>query len=298
MFNCQEITKLFYVAHGNFGDELSLYLVEKITGKNFSRATRYEDDKLVAIGSILSRDILYTRSYVWGSGTLTRQAFEKKPFQLFPLNRMLKRTINEIRRLPPPCDLLAENPFFVQKKAVICAVRGPRTRDLLLKEGVKCPAIYGDPAIVLPKFYAPKAKSKYPIGLILHHSQENLFDKYALEELGIHLISILREGAEQLEEFIDEVASCERVFTSSLHGLIVAQAYGVPAQWLQMAGQPIHEDECHKFYDYLQGANQIEQTPIVMENSLDEIAKLKDMTPPRVMPFIGVDALLDAFPIR
>ena len=49
-----EIIKLNYWAgHKNFGDELSPYLVEKITGKKVQYAGQKELNKLTAIGSII-----------------------------------------------------------------------------------------------------------------------------------------------------------------------------------------------------------------------------------------------------
>lgn len=64
-----------------------------------------------------------------------------------------------------------------------------------------------------------------------------------------------------ITKFIDEVCSCEFIVSSSLHGLIIANAYGVPAVRLIVNGHSIHPNKHDKFRqdfkfdDYLSGLN-------------------------------------------
>lgn len=56
------------------------------------------------------------------------------------------------------------------KPKMIVSVRGPLTRKWLMDNGIECPERYGDPAMLLPKYYRPKASkdnSRKPI-LIPH----------------------------------------------------------------------------------------------------------------------------------
>ena len=48
---------------------------------------------------------------------------------------------------------------------------------------------------------------------------------------------------------MDEVLSCEKIFSTALHGLIVADAYGIPNQWVEVDGR-IGGDKM-KFRDFL-----------------------------------------------
>ena len=232
--------------------------------KNYSYgrpdASPTDDNKIVAIGSLLSYDVIHSKSIVWGTGTLTRRAVRKYP-RLFPLNRSLPIIFNRLVHNRPP-------------QSTILAVRGPITRQLLQDQNISCPEVYGDPAIVLPRYYKPEISNKHIVGLILHHSQEHLLDNIDLTSLGIHLISIKRCNEKEIEQFINEVNSCEKILSSSLHGLIVAQAYNIPAQWIQLRGSPIHSDESHKFYDYFLGANQRIQTPLQVSINPKELKEL------------------------
>ena len=51
-----------------------------------------------------------------------------------------------------------------------------------------------------------------------------------------------------IEEVIDKMLSCERIISTSLHGVIVAHSYKIPALWLKY-GDKLAGDDI-KFYDY------------------------------------------------
>lgn len=148
----------------NFGDELSAYIVKKLSKRPIEFASSIENGKLVAIGSLLTYDVIHSDSIVWGTGTLTKNSVKIFP-KVFPLKRSLPILI---RRLKSPN----------QHTASIRAVRGPLTRKALMDEGVSCPEIYGDPAIVAPRIYQPQIAKQTKIGLILHYTQERLLEPH------------------------------------------------------------------------------------------------------------------------
>lgn len=273
----------YWRPNSNFGDQLSPYIIEKVTGGAVSYATPFDNNKIVAIGSLLTYDVIHTQSIIWGSGTLTRKALKFRLPKLFPL----PRSISQITRFVVNRNKLAK--FY--------AVRGPLTRQCLSIEGIYCPTVYGDPAIIMPRFYKPKNKNSHKIGLVLHMTQESLVNSEELKNNGIQCISIHREGNNQLEDFVDEICSCERVFSTSLHGLIIAQAYGVPAQWVRVNNLPIHADEAHKFNDYFLGTGQTPQTPVHTNIQTKDLLKLQNQKVAmyRVPETLG-DTLLSAFP--
>ena len=128
------------------------------------------------------------------------------------------------------------------------SVRGPLTRDLVLRSGGKVDPVYGDPALLMPLIYQPVlAPKKHRVGLILH--QIHLNNPPRID--GVHIISPTRVGHDEIEAFIDEVASCEHIVSTSLHGLVIAHAYGIPARWAVMgADEPQVAGDGTKFHDH------------------------------------------------
>lgn len=111
--------------------------------------------------------------------------------------------------------------------ATYLAVRGPLTRSKLAMSGVVCPRIYGDPALLTPEFYRPDIKPVHEVGVVLRWSEDKWNN--ALKGDGIKKIFL---KTDEIEKTIDEILSCKRIITSSLHGLIIADAYGIPSAWL------------------------------------------------------------------
>lgn len=125
----------------NVGDYLSKVVVEemcKFKGVDFSRELS-STKHLYAIGSIL---LGYQDSVVWGSGF----GYDHSNSKLFKLGAFIHRHYHT---------------------SDIRAVRGPITRSILLKMGIDCPEVYGDPAVLMPLFYNKQVKKKEIILLFL-----------------------------------------------------------------------------------------------------------------------------------
>lgn len=239
---------------GNFGDILTPYLIRKVTG-NKKRA-RYVDKaftrypvNLIAVGSIIK--FANQNTVVWGSGAMR---------------------LNDA--LSPHADYRA--------------VRGPITREIVLRSGGSCPEIYGDPALLLPRFYTPKTTKKYRIGIIPHYVDYELVKKWFKDEPEIKVINLLNEN---IERVVDEIYECENVLSSSLHGIIAAQAYGVNAAWVKFSDK-LHGDGT-KFRDYFASVN-IDMECVVIEDK-PSIEYMQNMQFTGNIEYNG-DALLKAFP--
>lgn len=129
--------------------------------------------------------------------------------------------------------------------ASIYAVRGPKTRDELISIGISCPKRYGDPALLYPQIYTPENIEKtHEWGLIPHYIDVDHPGVEQLEAKGFKIIDILAGK----HEFVDQLHSVEKVLSSSLHGLIAADAYGIPNARIRFTDKVVGGD--FKFMDY------------------------------------------------
>lgn len=120
----------------------------------------------------------------------------------------------------------------------ILAVRGPRTRAMI--EG-EVPDVLGDPAILLPYFYRPVVRRRYDIGVVPHYDDADAVD---VQDPSVLVIDVFDDW----RKVVDAIASCDVIVSSSLHGLIVAEAYGIAAVWAVITGDL--EGKEFKFMDY------------------------------------------------
>ena len=124
----------------------------------------------------------------------------------------------------------------------ICAVRGKLTRERYLKQGYDCPEVYGDPALLLPRVYYPKdlPKASRKIGFIPHKRDTRTF----------HWAKLIHPEHNHPREYITKLLTCELIASSSLHGLITADAYGIPNVWVGFDDRKSDTSDYFKWRDY------------------------------------------------
>ncbi|MGJ8684481.1 MAG: polysaccharide pyruvyl transferase family protein [Nonlabens sp.] len=215
----------------NYGDLLGKYLVEKIAGKKviWQRAHKfylknYWKPLYVTIGSILEH--IGSHCTVWGSGIISRKA------------------------------QVASGTFL--------AVRGPLSRKRIQELGYDCPAVYGDPALLLPLHYRPRVEKKYQLGIVPHiNDYEHVLEWYKDHDR----IKIINFKTNDVEHTTNEILSCKHILSSSLHGIIVAHAYQIPAVQVQFSDR-IYGDGV-KYHDYLMSVGLDPYDPEFMNESLE-----------------------------
>ena len=195
----------------NYGDLLGKYLVEKITKnivkwRNPNKRSIWNKNKTIylTVGSILH--FADRNTIVWGSGIISRSI-----------------------------DV---------KEAIFKAVRGPETRAFLLGKGYKVPEIYGDPALLMPKYFNPTVNKKYKLGIIPHHVDYKHIEQWYKND-DVLIIDLLTNDIEYTTQ---QIMSCELTISSSLHGIIVSHAYNIPSLWMQCSDK-IYGDNV-KYLDY------------------------------------------------
>lgn len=120
---------------------------------------------------------------------------------------------------------LSIDPAYLQR-CTFFGVRGPHTRKWL---GLPESTPVGDPGLLLPLIYTPKP-SEVTAGksVCIPHIQDTHADEalLALSNADILLKPAISDGDDGVMAFIDQIASAEFVLSGSLHGAIVAAAYG------------------------------------------------------------------------
>lgn len=237
----KEYIKLFWFKNTqNFGDSFNPMLIETLSGKPVKWVKFYNPElHYIATGSILENATKDT--IVWGSG------------------------------------FIAENRQCYEKPYRVCAVRGPKSREMLIKNGIDCPEIYGDPALLLPRIYSPEINKTFKLGIIPHFvDKENEWLKQFKEDEKVKIIDIQNPD---LFSFIDEVLSCEKIASSSLHGVIVADAYNIPSLWIEFSDQV--SGAGFKFLDYFLSVGRKDDLPYRINettNITDIIEQFYDYT--------------------
>ncbi|MCP4282907.1 MAG: polysaccharide pyruvyl transferase family protein, partial [Gammaproteobacteria bacterium] len=132
------------------------------------------------------------------------------------------------------------------RPAVLHAVRGWNSAQRL-----------GDAALLLPRLYTPApSPRRYPLGIIPHFREwgEPFFEA-ARGWDDVQMIDI--NGG--IDEVVDQIASCDCILSSSLHGIICADSYGIPALWIRFSDKPVGDG--FKFRDYFSSVGRPDREP-------------------------------------
>lgn len=231
--NIQGLIPVFYWdGKPNFGDVIGPYLISKITGKPVLNIRNLQYPGIMTVGSIIQ--LLNRKNMViWGSGL------------------MYKPTDEQVRALKK------YNPE-------ILSVRGRETAKQLLEAGINVPdqSTYGDPALILPLFYQPTVSGPQKIGICPHYIHKSHFLECISDKDNLKIIDVQND----LETVVDSISSSSVCISTSLHGLIIAQAYNIPWVWLEIVDNNLGGED-FKFKDFFSTINesQVSHVRVKME---------------------------------
>lgn len=199
----------------NFGDYLGLKILERMvnTAVRVYDKDRDKDRKLLGLGSILT----YARDndVVWGTG-INGKWLELKNYKFTHLD--------------------------------VRAVRGPLTREFLMNNfGIAVPEVYGDPALLVPYLFPEFKKKKKPSRDYIVIPAYNEVDCFDQDDE--HVVS----PCESWDMVITKILDSKFVISSSLHGIIIAEAYGIPARLLYP-----RKEALFKYRDYYFGTGRFD----------------------------------------
>jgi len=200
-----EVLEIYWARLRNWGDQVTPIIAETLSGMKVQHSTK--EGKYVSTGSILE----HTREndVIWGTGSMF------------------------------------ERPARLPKGLSFHAVRGPLTRKVVMKQGFKCPPVYGDPAILMPYIYkVPREEIQWKIGIIPHYVDKKHVAHLQYQHPDVRILDI-QAG---IKDLMKAVAKCKVILSSSLHGVILAEAMGKKACYVQMDNKVVGGD--FKFKDY------------------------------------------------
>lgn len=212
----------------NIGDALSPVMVALLSGCDVQRIpTKSQSLRMACVGTI-GHGFTGGEVHFWGTGASlwsnpSAPRSDWTPFEVTPDSRF-----------------------------IVSATRGPVSERILTgTEGSV--GVYGDPVWLLPRFYRPTIAKKWKLGVIVHLSElaDRATEAHVRPELTryqvpdalrdeVHLINTvgpIRVGA--IGDKLDEILACERIVSTSLHGLVFAESYGVPC--LHLAQGSVHK---------------------------------------------------------
>lgn len=215
-------------SHLNLGDALSPVMVALLSSQRIVHAGHaIRGTRMAAVGTIghmlKNGDIT-----VWGTGA--------------------SRYVN-----PHAVPRTARVPFAPDPgtRYRVRATRGPVTRALFNEENALSPAVFGDPVWLLPQFYRPPVEKKWELGVIVHLSELTGTDlssvvrpelrRYVVPDELRDSVRIIHTrtaiSAEALRERLDEILACRRLVSTSLHGMVFAESYGIPCLYFAPRGE-------------------------------------------------------------
>jgi len=212
----------------NFGDELSALVVGAVAGRRV-RWSRPAQAELLAIGSILNLAITRgAQGRVWGSGLRA------------PLDATGTAAARELDYL---------------------AVRGPWTRDIL---NLAASTPLGDPGLLAPLLVPRREQAGARPILIPHFTAWGAAEARRSVSRASSSLQVVEPSLPPLV-VLRRIAASPAVFSSSLHGVIVAHSLGVPAVLVEQHEARGGEPEW-KYADYYRS---MDVAPVRL--SLDEL---------------------------
>jgi pyruvyltransferase len=203
--------------YNNFGDLLAPVIVAALARRaGLSLDRPRRSGRLVSVGSVIH--LTRPGDVLWGTGVNGQHLEAKVPGHL------------DIR-----------------------AVRGPRTRGWLTERGIEAPDVFGDPVLLLglarPDLVA--RRPRHDTTVIFNMRDAKHVDWEAIPR-GVNVVN----AQAPVEECLLAISESRLVVASALHGIIVAEALGIPARAIQALVEP-----AFKYHDYFEGTGR-EYAPV------------------------------------
>ncbi|RYY76510.1 MAG: polysaccharide pyruvyl transferase family protein [Gammaproteobacteria bacterium] len=169
---------------------------------------------------------------------------------------------------------------FKAKGLKVHAVRGPLTAEFMRARKIDAPDIFGDPALLIPHIFKNRFKPTAESGYVVIPNLHDL----ALVPQEKNVVSPLWGW----NNVVESILKSRLVLASSLHGLIVAEAFGIPARYVRFS----EIEDVFKYKDYYLGTGRTE-SEFKFATSIEEGLEMGGAPGIRYNP----TALIKAFPL-
>jgi pyruvyltransferase len=243
----------------NFGDWLSPAVCRLLSGRTIEFAEPNRCD-LIAVGSILHRlksGWFSRRVHVWGTGFMEEQS-------------------------------------VVPSRHHFHAVRGWLTARLI--RGAKIQHV-GDPGLLVDCLLPDHGTipKMHRVGIVPHYKDRDHPQVGALvaQLPGATVLDVFVEPL----EFLRRAAACEFILSSSLHGLIVADSFGIPNGWMELSDSV--RGAGFKFADYYSAFGIDNPQPVDLSRGISQPI-LEDLAARYQRPGLATlkEGLLASFPFK
>ena len=207
----------------NFGDAMNPILLEKLLGEKCIYSNKYKAD-IIGIGSILTqlsrldwrnkiKNIFANPSVVWTSGFIKEVEYKEE----------------------------------FRKNLRFAALRGKLSLERVEKIiGQRLDIPLGDGGLLFSKLLDKMPEKKYAIGIIPHTVDiKNPQIIKLSEELPK---SVLIDVRQEPMKVLEQIASCDFIVSTAMHGLIAADSLGIPNKWIEVSDKVVGNG--YKFRDY------------------------------------------------
>ena len=240
---------IFYKNIPNMGDLLNKVMLESLFNIEVNLST-ITHSNIIAIGSGLRYTLCYG-SYIRQLGHKAWHYFKPNPFYVWGTGFMKYSE--------------GKSAQFVFPHIKFLSLRGKLTKQKVEKIlGKEIDVPLGDGGLLAERWIDRNIEKKYRVGIIPHFREQECS---ALSEMrNTYSDSIIINLKEDPKEVVKQIASCEVVLSSSLHGLIVADSFHIPNLHIKLFdyGEKMYGDG-FKFEDYYSSFS-LKDKPILMNN--------------------------------
>lgn len=233
----------YYAKLPNMGDLLNEWIIPNITSQEITHCPNCFQFDIMGIGSFAS-SIFTNRSnhpqkMMKNMAKEIIGAFSTKPCAVWGTGFFSDRDGQQLH--------------LVRKNVSFIALRGKLTMLIMEKAGCKfdAPPVLCDGGILTANCFHEQVKKQYRVGFIPHYKEMDLCsDKGLLEAMEKRNDAIVINLKDDPKLVIQQIAQCETVISSSLHGCIVADSFHIPNVRVQLSDIP---GTGFKFDDYYSG---------------------------------------------